>query len=82
MKTEIIEIEPVKKQEIDWSKRMLVKAEDGTIVATTGKRNGFDFEGMQMSGNNVFVFLTCWSKPSFTPITEPITIKFIPDENP
>lgn len=81
MKTEIVKIEPVNK-EIDWSKRQLLKHKDELYVLYTGTHTDSCFSGYVIYNNKMnpdFAdYLNTFDKDSFTPITEPITIKFIP----
>ena len=82
MKTEIVsgEVEP---KGIDWCKPQLVKAEEGLIVATYGGHDKVSFSGTVICTTDesrwkTFEFSRNWAIRSFQPITEPITIKFIP----
>lgn len=80
MKTEIIKTEQAN-QEIDWSKTMLVKSKySNVLVLTTGQHTENNFCGIlitNIGGGNVH-FQEGFFKEAYTPITEPITIKFIP----
>ena len=84
MKTEIVSGE-VNPKEIDWSKVQLVKSDAGKIVLTNGDyvTNVFDktFAGTILVSDGSYQvghFSDSWSQPSFQPVTEPLTIKFIP----
>ena len=87
MKTEIVGSEPKKEKEINWSKPMLVKSKiTGNIIHTTGTHNGNFFEGMcvfidnlESDTNHVGMLVSDLTKQYFIPITEPITIKFTPE---
>lgn len=81
MKTEIVKTEQTV-NEIDWSKPMLVKAKrTSLIVWTNGFHSEESFSGIVLAideRNCVGLYLESWLKSLFTPITEPVTIKFIP----
>jgi hypothetical protein len=83
MKTQIItETEQV--TEIDWSKPMLVRTSDGLVILNSGIHETHSFQGCVINGNamhRVGYINNYWSKQDFTPITAPVTIKFIPDGN-
>lgn len=81
MKTEIVKIEQIN-QEIDWSKPQLLKAKrTSLIVWTNGFHSEESFSGIVLvrdERNCVGLYIESWVKSLFTPITEPVTIKFIP----
>lgn len=80
MKTEIVSTHEVKK--IDWSIPMVVKHEDSELhLLTNGVYYGNEFTGIVIIKNNLYDVgykSSDWSIIRFTPINEPITIKFIP----
>lgn len=79
MKTEIVKTEQ-SNQEIDWSKPMLLKCGE-LVVLNSGINNVTSFTGVVLIADNGFKLghaSNAWHKNQFTPITEPITIKFIP----
>lgn len=79
MKTEIVKTEQ-NNQEIDWSKPQLLKCSE-VIVLSIGINIGDTFRGVVLISGNGWKLghvSNEWSKNQFTPITEPITIKFIP----
>jgi len=77
MKIEIVKKGQVN-QQIDWSEPMIVKCKvTGIILFTTGEHGDKTFSGIAFE-NEYVVYLTDWVKDSFYPITEPVTIKFIP----
>lgn len=78
MKTEIVKTEQV--NEIDWSKPMLLKCGE-LVVFSLGIDSEMTFKGVVLISGNGFKLghaSNGWPKNQFTPITEPITIKFIP----
>jgi hypothetical protein len=79
MKTEIIT--PQIKTEIDWSKPQLFKSFNDTIVLSNGKDDIDFFSGTIISsiGKESIGLKSSFMKDEFNPITEPITIKFIPE---
>lgn len=81
MKTEIVSGHECSTKKIDWGKVQIVKSiHTGLIVLTNGESKNDDFHGTAISvdvyGN--IEFSRSWAKDSFQPITEPLTIKFIP----
>lgn len=77
MKTEIIKTE----QGIDYSKVILVKNDLSIIILTTGQHEDECFSGMVIYSKeqaDIGCYNKNWLKSNFTPITEPITIKFTP----
>lgn len=79
MKTEIIKTEQTV-NEIDWSKPQLVKSKiTYSLVLTTGMHSTTTFSGIRFGNTeNDADYCKELSKENFTPITEPVTIKFIP----
>jgi hypothetical protein len=83
MKTEIIT--DTIKTDIDWSKPQLVKQIGFNFyLMTTGDHTKDNFTGVCLvQGREIYNFpltiKSIWWKESFAPITEPITIKFIPE---
>lgn len=80
MKTEIVKTEQTV-NEIDWSRSQLVKSKNSSnIVLTNGihKKDSFCGTVIIKDTYDVGAFFKDWDKSDFTPITEPITIKFIP----
>lgn len=81
MKTEIVKTEQTV-NEIDWSKPQLVKSKlSPLIVWTDGNHSEESFSGkvlIEDHEDSVGDEYKSFHKSSFTPITEPITIKFIP----
>lgn len=81
MKTEIVSgNKPL--NEIDWSKPQLMISKNGNFVKTNGKHTIDEFEAHIIHSDKkdyeVLEFCKELYKHNFTPITEPITIKFIP----
>ena len=70
--------------EIDWSKPQIVKSTlTDLVVVTSGRHTGKMFAGTVLAtGANSTVdtgqYHFTFKKERFTPITKPITIKFIP----
>lgn len=81
MKTEIVKTEQTV-NEIDWSKRQLLKSIDGLYVLYTSTHNDNCFSGYVVYDNKMNIqfgeYSCTFVKEAFTPITEPVTIKFIP----
>lgn len=85
MKTEIITDQI--KTEIDWDSAMVVKWRFGELyLLTTGSCNTDNFSAVVLKDTskekvpyNEFHYSNNWTKSEFTPITEPIIIKFIPE---
>lgn len=82
MKTEIVKTD---QKEIDWSKPMVVKFKTSDLfILTDGEHRGGIFSGIVIYGDDRYtVSLKSieWSKSSFSPITEPVTITFYPNED-
>lgn len=80
MKTEIITENPEVK-EIDWSKKTLVRSTH-VVVLATGEHDEYRFSGYVIHSRidkySNLSYSQHWEKKAFSPITEPITIKFIP----
>lgn len=79
MRTEII-INTIKTG-IDWSKPQLFKSYNDNIVLSNGKDDKDFFDGIIISSafKEAIGRQLKFVKEQFEPITEPITIKFIPE---
>lgn len=84
MKTEIIHEQPEKQEPvIDWSKPMLFKSKYINLMVLSNGEHGEDFTGTAIIADGHFevgFHSSRWIKSQFTPITEPVTIKFYPEE--
>lgn len=84
MKTEIIEGQELIKKEVKWSRSMVVKSVIGELlILTNGIHKDDVFQGTVIATSatySVGSHSKGWNKSNFTPITEPITIKFYPNE--
>lgn len=65
-------------EHIDWDKPMWVISEiyGGMVILTTGEHNGGTFTGTALPCSTYpdGWYSKYWTKESFTPLTEPITI--------